>query len=139
MMKKAIILLLAPVFMTGCFKDNDSDECDPDKVCYTQAPETLYVKLHLSPSPDGSAVKVRMYRGSVDSGELIDSFESYDVEESYLLPVNEQYSAEAEYTDGSTTIIAVDGDKLNQDSFENCNETCYNWEHSITLDLELAE
>lgn len=132
----AIIGLLT---LGSCFKDNDSDECDPNKVCYTEAPETLYVRLHLSSSPDGSAVKVRIYEGNVDDGELYDSFETFNAEETYLLPVDEFYSAEAEYSDGSTTIIAVDGDRLDQESFQNCNETCYDWDHSITLDLELAE
>lgn len=133
------LVIIGLLALSSCFKDNDSDECDPNKVCYTDAPPTLYVRLHLSPSPDGSTVTVRLYEGNVDDGELYDTFETSDVEETYLLPVDQYYSAEAEYTDGATTIIAVDGERLNQESFQNCDETCYDWEHSITLDLELAE
>jgi hypothetical protein len=82
-------------------------------------------------------VNVRVYEGNIDNGILFDSFVTTNNEETYLLPVNKDYSAEAEYGDGEITIIAVDGDRLNQDSFQNCNETCYDWDHGITLDLEL--
>lgn len=137
-----IALISSGLFaLSSCFKDNnnDDDDCDPNKVCYTDSPETLFVKLKLSSSPDDSPVKVRLYVGDVDDGELYDSFQTTKNEESYLLPVNNDYSAEAEYSDGEITIIAVDGDRLSQDSFQNCGETCYDWDHSITLDLELEE
>tara|TARA_B100000508_G_scaffold141026_1_gene145238 strand:- start:10422 stop:10847 length:426 start_codon:yes stop_codon:yes gene_type:complete len=132
------LILSVTFILSGCFKDNDGEgECNPNAVCYTQPPETLYVTLHLSDSPDGSPVKVRLYVGDVDDGQLFDSFTTTLSEETYLLPVNTDYSAEAEYSDGEITIIAVDGDRLNRKSFENCDVTCYDYDHGITLDLEL--
>lgn len=136
--KNLIAFLIVTFAFAGCFKDNDGEgECNPNAVCYTDAPNELLVKLKLSSSPDGTPVKVRMYEGNVDDGVLFDSLETTSAEESYYLPVNEYYSAEAEYSDGEITIIAVDGDRLNHESFENCDQTCYDWDHSITLDLEL--
>lgn len=136
--KLFLIFPLIALLLSGCFKNNGGQgECNPNAICYTSAPSTLFVKLRISPSPDGTPVKVRLYQDNVDNGTLFDSFETTLQEEVYLLPVNEYYSAEAEYSDGETTIIAVDGDRLNRQSFENCDQTCYDWDHTIILDLEL--
>lgn len=141
---KLLTIILVSILLgisSSCLQNNnvDNDDCNPNAICYTQAPPTLFVKLRLSPNLNGTPVKVRVYVGDVDDGILYDSFETFNAEETYLLPVNEDYSAEAEYTDGEITIIAVDGDRLNRRSFQNCGNTCYDWDHSITLDLELDE
>jgi hypothetical protein len=136
--KVSILLAMIAVMLTSCTKNNNGgQECNQNIICYTSPPSTLFVVLRISPSPDGTPVKIRMYEGNVDNGVLFDSFETMALEETYILPVNQRYSAEAEYSDGEITIIAVDGDRLNRESFENCDQTCYDWDHSITLDLEL--
>ncbi len=137
--KKGFLFLSAVILvLTSCTKNNNgAQECDPNLICYTLPPVNLPVILRISQSPDGTPVKIRMYEGNVDDGVMFDSFETNALEEIYELPVNKRYSAEAEYSDGETIIIAIDGDRLNRDSFENCNQTCYDYNNRIILDLEL--
>jgi hypothetical protein len=141
-MRNTIHLLFIVSILLGfmsCENNNtfNSNDCDQNIICYTEAPDELFVKLELSESPDGNPVIVRFYEGNVDDGVVIDSFSTYNLEESYLLPVNEDYSAEATYGENGNTIIAIDGERLSRESFQNCNTTCYDWDHTITLDLKL--
>lgn len=138
---KRIFYILIAVFsvliVSSCGKTTGNGDCDQSITCYTQKPKELFVKLQLSKNENDSPVEVTFFKGDIDEGDTIENFTTISTEESYLMPINEDYSATARYQDGDDTIIAVDGDRLSAESFENCDETCYDWEHTIVLDLRL--
>ncbi len=138
---KRIFYSLTAVFSVlivfSCGKTTGNGDCDQSITCYTQKPEELFVKLQLSKNENDSPVEVTFYKGDIDDGATIENFTTLATEESYLMPINEDYSATARYQEGDDTIIAVDGDRLSAESFENCDETCYDWDHTMVLDLRL--
>ncbi len=133
----SLIAIFSVLIVSSCGKTTGNGECDQDITCYTQKPEELFVKLQLSKNESDSPVEVTFYKGDIDDGDIIDNFPTDSTEESYLMPINEDYSATARYLEGQDTIIAVDGERLSAESFENCDETCYDWDHTIVLDLRL--
>lgn len=133
------IAVIALFTAASCGKTTGNGECDQSITCYTQKPDSLFVKLQLSKNENDSPVEVTFFEGDIDDGDTIEKFTTISTEESYLIPINEDYSATARYQEGENTIIAVDGDRLSAESFENCDETCYDWEHTMVLDLRLGD
>jgi hypothetical protein len=122
----------------SCTKSND-DICDPNKVCYTEAPNDLYVKLELSTNPSSQPIAVKFYVGNMDDGELFDNFFTTNNVEYYLMPVNERYTATAKYLVEGDTVMVIDSERLSNDSYQNCEETCYDYDDEIILNLKLAK
>ncbi|MEX1190455.1 MAG: hypothetical protein WED10_03465 [Brumimicrobium sp.] len=134
-MKYLMFLLFASTLIFSCKKSSSS--CDENKVCYTQKPDSLYIELQLSPTLDDSPIEVKFFVGNSDDGELYHSFTTYNELEYFLMPVGEKYAAEAYYTEGDVTTVAVDGERLEADYFMNCDVQCYEWEKDLILDLKL--
>lgn len=141
-MKKLIkYTLLSIGFMslvTSCNKGK-SDICDPDQICYTQKPDELYIKLEISTSQGSAPIEVSLYEGNMDDGELYETFFTNESAEYYLMPVGRRYTATAKYVSNGDTIVVIDSDKLKAYSYENCEETCYDYDDEIVLDLKLDE
>lgn len=131
------IILFSGGLLMSCNKS--SDQCDENKVCYTQKPDSLYIELQLSKSPSDQPVEVNFYIGNSDDGDLYHSFLTNNTTEYFLMPVNKKYSAEAVYVDDEITTVAVDGDRLEAESYVNCDQTCYEWEDDLIFDLMLKE
>ena len=53
----------------------------------------------------------------------------------YYLPLGKRYAVEAYYYEANSTIIALDGNKLKESSFWNCDEECFELAE-ITLDVK---
>jgi hypothetical protein len=123
--------------MMSCEKT--SNECDENKTCYTQKPDSLYIELQLSESPTDQPVEVNFYIGNSDDGELYYSFETNNTTEYFLMPVNKKYSAEAFYHYAEITTVAVDGDRLEPNYFMNCDVKCYKWDEDLVFDLKLKD
>ncbi|MGM0477877.1 MAG: hypothetical protein ACQERC_01550 [Bacteroidota bacterium] len=134
-----LIAVFSVFIVTSCGKTTGNGECDQSITCYTQKPDELFVKLDLSKNGNDSPVEVTFFKGDIDEGDTIENFTTLSSDESYLMPINEDYSATARYQEGENTIIAVDGDRLSAESFENCDETCYDWDHTMVLDLRLGD
>ncbi|PWH81875.1 hypothetical protein [Brumimicrobium oceani] len=135
-LKHSLILLFFITLNTSCGKSNN-DICDPDQICYTQKPDELYIKVELSNNPNSEAIEVKLYKGYIDDGELYDTFFTTENTVYYLMPEGERYSVTAKYKDGNDYILVVDSEKLRSESYENCEETCYDWDEEIVLDLKL--
>ena len=139
-MKKQLKLSLMALFLitlsTSCGKSKN-DICDPDQICYTQKPDELYIKVELSNNPNSEAIELSLYKGYLDDGELYDIFSTTESTIYYLMPVGERYTVTAKYKDGNNYIMVVDSEKLSSVSYENCEETCYDWDEEIVLDLKL--
>lgn len=131
----ACVALLTMALITSC--DKDKDICDENKVCYTDQPDSLYVKLKLPDDLGSDSVEISFYKGYFDTGEKIDQFYTSQKEIYYLMPVNERYSASARYIDGNDTIAVIDGDKLEDGSYTNCDKSCYDWDDEMELDLRI--
>ena|SRR5690554_5903623 len=119
-------LFLTFLFLLGtaCNKKDD-DYCEPDEICYTQKPDSLYVKLELSNNPSSTPREVSFYKGHLDDGELLEKFNTSFDTEYLLMPVGERYTATAKYLKDSDTILVIDSEKLKSESYKNCDETCY--------------
>lgn len=138
-MNRIIIILsiIIPIAFFSCKRL--SDECDPNKTCYTDRPDSLWVQLQMVLNAENDSVLVKFYKGNVDDGELQWEYYSFSEKIDELVPVGNRYSAEAYYKKGDKTIIAVDGDRLDPDYFYNCEEKCYEWEDDMILDLKISD
>lgn len=83
----------------------------------------MHVKLTIN--SENPAVPLTIYRGKLEDGVVIlrdtVSESTYDT----LLPVDYSYTVTAKYTKGSSTIIAVDGDKISSSNTVTCDSTCW--------------
>lgn len=141
-MKKLIkytLLSIGFLSLTTACNKGKNDICDPDQICYTQKPTELYIKLEISTNPTSAPIEVSLYEGNMDDGELYETFFTNNSEEYYLMPVGRRYTATAKYLSGSDTIVVIDSEKLKAYSYENCEETCYDYDDEIVLDLKLVE
>ena len=132
--KRTLILALFSGMMYSCNWDPCGDDAFAD--CFLDKPDTVLFVLKISHTNNVDSVLVRTYKGKMDDGLMIDSFYSYLDEESYLLAVNNYYSAFVEYYIHGDTIRVVDGQKLRTKETTKCEETC--WEiKGDELDLRL--
>lgn len=138
LIKVAFFIIGIALINTSCSKSKN-DICDTNKICYTQAPDELYVKLELSTNPSSDPIEVKFYIGNMDNGELYDHFYTLKSTEYYLMPVNERYTATAKYFVEGDTILVINSDRLTNNSYKNCDETCYDWDDEIVLNLKLAK
>jgi len=138
LIKVAFFIIGIALINTSCSKSKN-DICDTNKICYTQAPDELYVKLELSTNPSSDPIEVKFYIGNMDNGELYDHFYTLNSTEYYLMPVNERYTATAKYFVEGDTILVINSDRLTNNSYKNCDETCYDWDDEIVLNLKLAK
>ncbi|MDX1653424.1 MAG: hypothetical protein R3277_13080 [Brumimicrobium sp.] len=134
-MKNLIFLFSFGVVLLACKKN--SDDCDPNMICYTEKPDSLYIELRLSPNPSGDPIEVRFFIGNVNDGELYHTFFTNSDREYFHMPVGQKYAAEARYKENGNTIVAVDGDRLEAEYKMNCDLKCYEWNEDLVLDLEL--
>lgn len=131
------IVLSSIALFVSCSKGNSST-CSGNKPCYTDSPDSLFVKLDLANDKYDHPVLVKFYIGNMDDGVLYDEFQTTNDEEYYLVPVDEHYTATAQFiVDDNDTVIVIDSEKLSTTSCKDGDVTCYDWDHEITLDLKL--
>ncbi len=133
-MKHIIILLvLITAIFVSCSK---SDECDTTITCDTTRPDSSELIIDVTINAENMAVPIEVYRGRVDGNDLVFRDTLYTEKYTYYMPTSQKYSAKAYYKDGNISINAIDGGRLDYDSFWNCNEKCYE-NKSLNLDLKL--
>ncbi len=121
-------------FLASC--NSQVDECDASIYCHPTPIDSNWVNLQISERTFG--VPVILYRGNIEDNQIVLRDTLYSNEISYYLPTDRTYTAEAYYQVGPNLIIAVDSDELEEDTFQNCGETCYQSDE-ITLDLVLID
>jgi len=120
--------------MISCTKYNNDDSCDPDLYCDTVPWDSGFVTINVSKNVT-TGVPIIIYQGYVEENIIVLQDTIYDESWEYYLPIDTRYAVEAYYKEQTNTVIALDGEKLKQSSFSNCDETCYN-EPSISLDVK---
>jgi hypothetical protein len=84
----------------------------------------MHVKLTIN--SENPAVPLTIYQGKLEDGVVVlrdtVSGSTYDT----LLPIDNFYTVTARYVKGSSTIIAVDGDKISSSNTVTCDSNCWN-------------
>ena len=128
---KSIGFILFLVFaLSHCTKN---DDCDPDAFCDTLPYDSGNVNVKVT--SNGSGIPIILYKGYADQNEILFYDTLWSEENSYYLPLGNRYAVEAYYHESNSTIIALDGNKIKQSSFWNCDEKCYELAE-ITLDVK---
>ncbi|MFW5757726.1 MAG: hypothetical protein ACOCUQ_01315 [Bacteroidota bacterium] len=122
---KLIILVFPLLAFISC--DSKYEDCtDEDyRNCNTIQPEMGFFVVQLQIDDLNPEVVVRVYEGDFENDILIHqdtlSSESWD----YYLPVEKNYSFTATYNTGNSTLLAIDGGKIDLSSYTMCEYKCY--------------
>ena len=128
----ALVLFLGFAFaLSHCTKQND--DCDPNAFCDALPYDSGKVKIEVS--YNGNGIPIIVYKGYADQNEILFYDTLWSEENSYYLPLGNRYAVEAYYYESNSIIIALDGNKIKQSSFWNCDEKCYELAE-ITLDVK---
>ncbi|HAA00377.1 MAG TPA: hypothetical protein DEP18_06650 [Flavobacteriales bacterium] len=136
-------VLLAGFFMVlllqSCFR---SKECDPNKICDTNKPDSSWVNIQFSATKYGIGVPFIIYNGDAEDELVVLRDTAFTDKLSYYLPISERYSVKAVYlintTANTTRVTAYDGGKLRLEKSWNCDERCYS-APDLNLDCRLLE
>lgn len=108
------------------------DSCDAFTI-----PDSLGLEIKFTIDKDNPYVPLAVYKDEVvDDAEPIFRDTVFESPVTYLLPVSESYGVRAEYTIGKTTIIAIDGDKVDYNSVSDCDHECYTYREG-DVDVQL--
>jgi hypothetical protein len=124
-------ILFLSFALSHCTKQDD--DCDPNKFCDTLVQDSGDVNIKVTYNGNGTPIIV--YKGYADQNDILFYDTLWSEEISYYLPLGNRYAVEAYYYESNSTIIALDGNKLKESSFWNCDEECYELAE-ITLDVK---
>jgi len=131
-MKKTIlflclnIIIFTFVFLAACTKKNDKIETKTGTIgCDSVEPTVGLLKMIVTINKDFPSTKVYIYKGKLEDGVIIDSFE-YKNEENYdTVNLNSYYTAVAKYVRGKDTILVVDGESIEKKVFYSEETPCW--------------
>jgi hypothetical protein len=136
-----LIALLCLLPLMGCTDEEGEDwedECDP---CPSDCHQTPFTEgklvAEVTINAENPEVTLRIYEGDFEDGFLIDSVNLSVTSYETTLPLGD-YSGVVEYQVGGYTVVAVDGDSINNDSEDCCTGPCYEI-NNAHLDLLLDE
>jgi hypothetical protein len=131
---RSLLYILSTVFFLQACTKNDPD-CEVSWDCNQEPILEGYVNIDLTYTSGSEGIPVVLYRGYVEDRDTVWYGIATDSRLSFYLPNNVRYAAEAFYPQGNATLVALDGDKLTQDSNNDCGVTCYETS-SITLNCK---
>ncbi|CAG5082652.1 hypothetical protein [Parvicella tangerina] len=129
------ILILALFTVISCSKYSSNTDCVPSSDCYPFPWDSGYVYVDVSYPGSGPGIPVILYEGYAEDEVIIWADTVFTDELIFWVPTRTRYAVEAYYNYGGQTIVALDGKKLNEESYDDCGETCYE-ESSIRLDVK---
>jgi len=129
MLIKSLFFLICIFVIHSCDTYNASN--DPECVdadysdCETIDPDSADLIISLTMNSANPEVIVTVYKGEIESKEILSK--DYVSTEEFLVyaPVNKYYSVTAEYSVDGKRIIAVDGGKLKKIKSTYCDSTCW--------------
>ncbi len=96
------------------------------KECYSVEPDSADLIVYLTINSENPYVPLKIYRGDVEKKELDWVDTAFAKEYRLYSAVNQQYSIEATYHNGSKQIIAIDGDKITANLVTDvCDDDCW--------------
>jgi hypothetical protein len=120
------------VFLSLVACNKNTDDCTVSLSCDTEPVLYGTVYIDVTYSQDGPDIPVVLYRGFVEDKDTLWYGYANSSKLSFNLPNNTRYAAEVFYPVASGTLVALDGNKLKQESNNECGVTCYK-NSSITL------
>ncbi len=94
--------------------------------CYSPEPDSADLLVYLTINTANPYVPIKIYRGKVEENQLDWVDTVYSKEYRLYSAVNQYYSIEATYKDGTKRIIAVDGDKISTSLVSDiCDNDCW--------------
>jgi len=141
-------LLLLPLvcvaLLFACVEEDDDDEekdCEPRPWdCHETNDYTVgTLSIRLTINAENPTVKIHVYNGNVEDGNYYKGISPnpFDYNASSYsnasVPLGD-YSAKVDYTVGSVTVTAIDGDSISTYSEQYCEGPCYYLENA-SLDL----
>ncbi len=94
--------------------------------CYFPEPDSADLLVYLTINIANPYVPIKIYRGKVEENQLDWTDTVYSKEYRLYSAVNQYYSIEATYKDGTKRIIAVDGDKISTSLVTDvCDNDCW--------------
>ena len=94
--------------------------------CYQIKPDSAYLTVELTIDDTYESIPLVVYRNEVEKRdkEYVDT--AYESPYYLLVPVNSEYSVEAEYIKGNSKIIAIDGARIKiRHVSSECDEECW--------------
>jgi hypothetical protein len=93
--------------------------------CETTEPYDGNFHVKLTINSENPAIPIIIYKGKLE--ENIIYMQDTITESTYdtLLPIDNFYTVAAKYKVGSTTVTAVDGDKISKSHTKTCDSTCW--------------
>jgi hypothetical protein len=141
-MKRIFWLLL--LLFTSCEQEKvdlpNVEDCDHYyyEDCNTQEPFESGVRFDFSINRQTHFVVFEVYKGTVDEGSLFFTDTAFDASVTYIMPVNEYYSAIATYQVDGKTIKVIDGGNLVKQGKTVCDSTCRGV-NELVLDLSIRQ
>jgi hypothetical protein len=133
-----LIALLCFLLLMGCSYEEEDDACEP---CPSDCHHTPFtegkLEVEVTINAENPQVTLMIYEGDFEDGILIDSVNLSVTSYETTLPLGD-YSGVVEYQVGSYTVVAVDGDSIENDSEDCCTGPCYEIDNAH-LDLMLEE
>ncbi len=109
--------------MSSCELDSLNLSCDN---CWEEKPTEGILAIDLSPVNENDSIPVTVYKGKIESGNIILQDTIFKDYHDIWVPVDNFYTVVAEYKIDNTTIRAVDGDRVDVYLDEtNCTVSCY--------------
>ena len=105
------ILMLSALVLTSCREKVFTLDVDCDN-CFNPEPETANLILHWTQTPEFDTLTILLYRGTIDKGTFIDTFDLFGNPAEIEVEVDHEYSVEALYYRDSKTYHVVDGTHL---------------------------
>jgi hypothetical protein len=117
--------MLLVLMITSCEKDIYLSEVDCAN-CYTEKPTRADLDITLTINDENPHVPLVVYRKEFEERIIVWVDTVSETNYSIEVPVNRYYSVTAEYSSGTRTIFAVDGDMLETKKITGqCDETCW--------------
>lgn len=128
-----ILISTGIIVFTSCNKTDPN--CQISTSCNTEKIDSGDVTINISYQVGQPGVPVILYDGYAEDNVILWSDTLYQSNITFYLPVGKRFAAEAYYVTSNQTIIALDGNKLKDNTNEECNTTCYQFP-TLTLDCE---
>ncbi len=123
-----IYLFLSFAFIIAIFNScGDYVDCSTYDFadCPIEEPISSNLYIELSIDSENDSVPVEFYIGRVEDGILDTSFIATENEYVFELPVNEYYSAKAEYISHGKKVIVIDGNEMRTYQTSKCEQYCW--------------